>query len=90
MNSKKKVSKMKISWIFWWTIGGIEILSFIGFAIFLWARNVDASGAIQTTELKWINIVVIGIAYLTPLIIQLIWLIINLVFSRKQKAQALN
>ncbi|WP_436963493.1 DUF3923 family protein [Staphylococcus xylosus] len=81
---------MKISWIFWWTIGAIEILSFIGFAIFLWARNVDASGAIQTIELKWINIAVIGIAYLIPLIIQLIWLIINLVFSRKQKAQALN
>lgn len=90
MHSKKKVSKLKISWIFWWTIGAIEILSFIGFAIFLWARNVDASGAIQTTELKWINIAVIGIAYLIPLIIQLIWLIINLVFSRKQKAQALN
>lgn len=90
MNSKKKVSKTKISWLFWWTIGSIEILSFIGFAIFLWARNVDASGAVQTTELKWINIVVIGIAYLIPLIIQLIWLIINLVFSRKQKAQALN
>ncbi|RIM97014.1 DUF3923 family protein [Staphylococcus shinii] len=81
---------MKFSWVFWWTIGAIEILSFIGFAIFLWARNVDASGAIQTTELKWINIAVIGIAYLIPLIIQLIWLIINLVFSRKQKAQALN
>ncbi|PTI72264.1 DUF3923 domain-containing protein [Staphylococcus succinus] len=81
---------MKISWIFWWTIGAIEVLSFIGFTIFLWTRNVDASGAIQTTELKWINVAVIGIAYLIPLTIQLIWLIINLVFSRKQKAQALN
>ncbi|WP_332871236.1 DUF3923 family protein [Staphylococcus succinus] len=43
---------MKISWIFWWTIGAIEFLSFISFTIFLWTRNVDASGAIQTTELK--------------------------------------
>nr|WP_256612376.1 MULTISPECIES: DUF3923 family protein [Staphylococcus] len=62
----------------------------MGFTIFLWARNVDASGAIQTTELKWVNIAVIGITYLISLIIQLIWLIINLVFSRKQKVQVLN
>ncbi|WP_326013377.1 DUF3923 family protein [Staphylococcus xylosus] len=68
----------------------MEILSFIGFTIFLWARNIDASGAIQTTELKWVNIAVIGITYLISLIIQLIWLIINLVFSRKQKVQVLN
>ncbi|MEB7385852.1 DUF3923 family protein [Staphylococcus xylosus] len=58
--------------------------------MFLWARNVDASGAIQTTELKWVNIAIIGITYLISLIIQLIWLIINLVFSRKQKVQVLN
>ncbi|WP_426444050.1 DUF3923 family protein [Staphylococcus xylosus] len=58
--------------------------------MFLWARNVDASGSIQTTELKWVNIAVIGITYLISLIIQLIWLIINLVFSRKQKVQVLN
>ncbi|MGS5802302.1 DUF3923 family protein [Staphylococcus aureus] len=50
----------------------MEILSFIGFTIFLWARNVDASGAIQTTELKWVNIAVIGTTYLISLIIQLI------------------
>nr|WP_269429222.1 MULTISPECIES: DUF3923 family protein [Staphylococcus] len=62
----------------------------MGFTIFLWARNVDASGAIQMTELKWVNIAVIGITYLISLIIQLIWLIINLVFSRKQKVQVLN
>ncbi|MEB7999131.1 DUF3923 family protein [Staphylococcus saprophyticus] len=58
--------------------------------MFLWARNVDASGAIQMTELKWVNIAVIGTTYLISLIIQLIWLIINLVFSRKQKVQVLN
>ncbi|MDW3898607.1 DUF3923 family protein [Staphylococcus saprophyticus] len=62
----------------------------MGFTIFLWARNVDASGAIQMTELKWVNIAVIGTTYLISLIIQLIWLIINLVFSRKQKVQVLN
>ncbi|PTI64235.1 DUF3923 family protein [Staphylococcus succinus] len=79
---------MKISWIFWWTIGAIEILSFIGFTIFLWTRNVDASGAIQTTELKWINVAVLGTAYLMPFIIQIIWLIINLFLSRRQNKMA--
>lgn len=81
---------MKISWIFWWIISIIELLSFIGFSIFLWLRDVDASGAVQTTELKWINIAVLATAYLIPLIIQIVWLIINLILKNKQKQQALN
>lgn len=44
----------------------------------------------KVSKLKWVNIAVIGITYLISLIIQLIWLIINLVFSRKQKVQVLN
>ena len=68
-----------------WIISIIELLSFIGFSIFLWLRDVDASGAIQTTELKWINIAVLAAAYLILLVIQLICLIINLIFRNKQK-----
>ncbi|MDU9418922.1 DUF3923 family protein [Staphylococcus lloydii] len=76
---------MKISWILWWVISSVEVISFIAFAIFLWSRQVDATGAIQTTELKWLNIAVLVAAYLIPLVIQLIWLIINLIFTKKQK-----
>lgn len=77
---------MKSSWIAWWVINAVEFISFIGLTIFLWTRNVDASGAIQTTELKWINIAILAIAFLFPLIIQLVWLIINLVISKEQQS----
>lgn len=75
---------MKISWILWWIISSIEIFSFLLFALFLWMRDIDASGATQATELKFINIGVLGLAYLVPVIVQVIWLIINLVYSKKQ------
>ena len=44
----------------------IELLSFIGFSIFLWLRDVDTSGAIQTTELKWINIAILSNCLFNP------------------------
>lgn len=75
---------MKISWSLCWIISSIEILSFLVFAIFLWMRDVDASGVTQTTELKFINVGVLVLAYLIPILIQIIWLIINLVYSKKQ------
>ena len=81
---------MKISWILWSVISSVEVISFIAFSIFLWLRDIDASGAVQTTELKWINIAVLAAAYLIPLMIQIVWLIINLIFKNKQKKQALN
>ncbi|EGQ3742579.1 DUF3923 family protein [Staphylococcus pseudintermedius] len=77
---------MRISWILWWVISIIELLSFIGFSVLLWLRDVDASGAVQTTELKWINMAVLAGAYIIPLVIQIAWLIINLIYTNKQKA----
>lgn len=76
---------MKISWIFWWIVSGIEVLSFLGFALLLWFRTVDATGVIQTTEIKWINIAVLGFAYLFPFLVQIIWLVINLIYSKRQQ-----
>lgn len=60
---------MKISWTIWWIISSIEILSFLVFAVSLWMRDVDASGVTQTTELKFINVGVLGLAYLIPILI---------------------
>lgn len=80
---------MKISWTIWWIISSIEILSFLVFAAFLWMRDVDASGVTQTTELKFINVGVLGLAYLIPILIQVIWLIINLVYSKKHNESTL-
>jgi membrane-anchored protein YejM (alkaline phosphatase superfamily) len=83
-----EVNKMKISWIFWWIISAIEVLSFIGFSILLWMRDIDASGAIQTTQLKWANIAVLGFAFLFPFAIQVAWLITNLVLSKNKLNQS--
>ena len=47
---------------FWWIISVFEVLSF-WICILLWQRSVDAAGVIQTTEVKWINIAVLGLAY---------------------------
>ena len=44
---------MKVSWILWWILTIIEVGAFLTFSIFLWFREVDATGAVQTTELKW-------------------------------------
>ena len=77
---------MKISWIFWWIISVFEVLSFLGFAFLLWQRSADAAGVIQTTEVKWINIGVLGLAYLIPFLIQIVWLIVNLIYSKHKQA----
>lgn len=47
---------MKVSWVLWWILTIIEVGAFLTFSIFLWFREVDATGAVQTTELKWFSI----------------------------------
>lgn len=76
---------MKISWISWWIMSILEIITFIFFAFMVWNRNVDAAGVTQTTELKLVNLVVLGFAFLIPFIVQIAWLIANIVISKKQK-----
>nr|WP_263314743.1 DUF3923 family protein [Mammaliicoccus sp. Marseille-Q6498] len=77
---------MKISWVLWWILSIIEVLSFLVFSALLWMRDVDATGAVQTTELKWINIGILFSAYVLPFGIQIVWLIINVVLNSKKKA----
>ncbi|WP_086428812.1 DUF3923 family protein [Staphylococcus cornubiensis] len=80
---------MKISWILWWIFTILEVALFLGLSFLLWMREVDASGAVQTTEIKWINILVLGASFLVPAIIQIIWLIFNVVKSEKRTARDL-
>ncbi|MDJ1089965.1 DUF3923 family protein [Macrococcoides caseolyticum] len=75
---------MRTSWIIWWLVSTLEFLSFIGMSIFLWLREIDGSGAVQTTEIKLINIGVLALFYAIPFVIQLIWLILNLINSNKK------
>ncbi|WP_232624050.1 DUF3923 family protein [Mammaliicoccus sciuri] len=50
-------------------------------------REVDATGAVQTTELKWFSIGIMAKLFIIPFLTQLVWLIVNLITSKKLKAQ---
>ncbi|MCD9066713.1 DUF3923 family protein [Staphylococcus pasteuri] len=77
---------MRLSWILWWVVLVFELILFAGASAFLWMREIDASGAVQTVQLKLINIAILGVFMLLPfLIVQLIWLVINIIYSKKQK-----
>lgn len=76
---------MKTSWIFWWIVSITEIIVFLASSFFLWSREIDATGAIQTTEIKLINIAVLVAAFIIPAIIQIAWICFNFYYSRKQK-----
>ncbi|MDK9872607.1 MAG: DUF3923 family protein [Staphylococcus equorum] len=75
---------MKFSWIFLWIISVLEFSAFLILSFMVWFREVDATGAIQTIELKWINIAILAVFFLLPFVMQLIWLIINLIYSKNK------
>lgn len=81
---------MKVSWIFWWLVTIVEIASFLAISAFLWLREVDATGAVQTTELKLLNIAVLAAAFIIPFIIQVVWLVINIVIKNRQRRTPLS
>ncbi|EJS05750.1 MULTISPECIES: DUF3923 family protein [Bacillus] len=75
---------MKRRWIFWW-IGNIFWITILGIlAAIIWLREVDGAGVTQTPELKLVAFIVLLIAFILPIIIQSIWLIVNLRKSNKK------
>lgn len=69
---------MKKRWIFWWVSNIIWIIFFaVGTAV-VWTREVDGAGVTQTYELKFMAFIVLLIAFILPIIIQVVWLIVNL------------
>ncbi|QWG75263.1 DUF3923 family protein [Bacillus mycoides] len=75
---------MKRRWIFW-GIGNIFWITIFGIlAAIIWLREVDGAGVTQTPELKLVAFIVLLIAFILPLIIQVVWLIVNLRKSRKK------
>jgi hypothetical protein len=50
----------------------------------IWLREVDGTGVTQTPELKLIAFIVLLIAFILPIIIQVVWLLVNLRKSRKK------
>ncbi|HGE5809806.1 DUF3923 family protein [Bacillus mycoides] len=53
-------------------------------AAIIWLREVDGAGVTQTPELKLVAFIVLLIAFILPIIIQSIWLIVNLRKSNKK------
>ncbi|WP_279620718.1 DUF3923 family protein [Priestia megaterium] len=73
---------MKRRWISWCIANIIWIILFaVGTAV-VWTREVDGAGVTQTPELKLLGFIVLLIACIFPLIIQVIWLIINFKASK--------
>ncbi|WP_414049738.1 DUF3923 family protein [Macrococcus animalis] len=74
---------MKISWILWWFVNLILVGSFAILSFIIFTRNIDGSGVEQTTELMLISEFTLAIFYIIPLIIQIIWMVINLTKTKK-------
>ncbi|MEM5601358.1 DUF3923 family protein [Bacillus cereus] len=74
---------MKRRWIYWWIGNIFWIITFGILTAIIWLREVDGTGVTQTLELKLIAFIVLLIAFILPLIIQFVWLIVNLRKSRK-------
>ncbi|MCY9020841.1 DUF3923 family protein [Priestia megaterium] len=73
---------MKRRWIFWWIANIIWIILFAVGTSVVWTREVDGAGVIQTPQLKLLAFIVLLIAFIFPLIIQVIWLIVNFKASK--------
>ena len=69
---------MKKGLFFWWAANIFwAVLFAIGTAI-VWSREVDGAGATQTPELKLVAFIVLLIAFILPIIIQVVWRIVIL------------
>ena len=73
---------VRASWISWWTANVIWILLFAAGSFVVWTREVDGAGVTQTPELKLIAFIVLLVAFIIPLVFQIVWLIINLKKSK--------
>ena len=69
---------MKLRWFFWWIANIIWIVLFAAGSFVVWTREVDGAGVTQTPELKLVAFIVLLVAFTIPLIIQIVWLIVNL------------
>lgn len=77
---------MKKLWLFWWIANTFWAVIFTAGTAVIWLRDVDGAGAIQTLEAKLAAFIVLLIAFIFPVIIQVVWLIVNLVSSSNKKA----
>ncbi|MGE7981596.1 DUF3923 family protein [Solibacillus sp. NPDC093137] len=60
----------------WWTLTVFWIVVFGGLATFIYIREVDATGVVQTPELKWFSLALLGALFIFIAIYHLIFLFI--------------
>lgn len=73
---------MKKRWLKWWGFNIFWIVLFVVGSIIIWLRDVDGAGVTQTPELRFIAFIVLLIAFVIPIIIQVVWMIFILRNSR--------
>ncbi|SES44503.1 DUF3923 family protein [Psychrobacillus sp. OK032] len=78
---------MKKLWLFWWIANIFWVAVFAVGTAFVWLREVDGAGVTQTTEAKLAAFIVLLIAFIFPVIIQVVWLIVNLVINSNKKTK---
>ena len=79
---------MKKLWLFWWIANTFWAVIFAVGIAFVWLREVDGAGITQTLETKLASFIVLLIAFIFPVIIQVVWLIANLVINRNKKLKS--
>lgn len=80
----KRGDSVKLRWISWWATNIIWFILFVLGTVIVWMREVDGAGVIQTPMLKLIAFLVLLIAFIIPIIIQVVWLILNLRAGRNK------
>ncbi|MFZ0445879.1 MAG: DUF3923 family protein [Bacillus sp. (in: firmicutes)] len=80
---------MKKIWLFWWAANIFWVVIFAVGAAFVWLREVDGAGVTQTPEAKLTAFIVLLIAFIFPVIIQVVWLIVNLVIKSNKKTKTM-
>lgn len=78
---------MKKLWLFWWIANAFWIVIFAVGLAFVWLREVDGAGVTQTLEAKLASAIVLLIAFIFPVIIQVLWLIVNLLSNSNKKTK---
>jgi Zn-dependent protease with chaperone function len=81
---------MKKRWLFWWIANAFWIVALAVGSAFVWQREVDGAGVTQTPEAKLIAFIVLLIAFIIPAILQVVWLIVNLVITNNKKMEYRN
>lgn len=72
-------------WLYWWIANIFWAVIFSVGTAFVWLRDIDGAGITQTPEAKLIAFSLLLIVFILPVILQVVWLIVNIVIISKNK-----